>query len=297
MKLDAIRTLEKLSDSLWKASSLPNQSRFYAVLNCMTGRGKGAAAGGKLQCLRIGDGDLVTDKQTVADSFANHFSKVMNPSSSPDPEVVSDFFMRDFEEFLFSPDIEVPCPSVDDTVEAIMRQKCGKSADEYGVNAAMAQAALASPTFVSLFHDLIIAPAWECSKISTILKRAVLVPIFKGKGSKELCDNYRGVTLLSFPRKVHASLIRCSFSPKVECEQPEEQAGGRKGRGTGDHLFTLRALQDFSQKNRVPFCAAFVDIRKAYDSIPRELLFHMLASEGFPRKIVYLLQDLYEGTT
>jgi hypothetical protein len=71
---------------------------------------------------------------------------------------------------------------------------------------------------------------------------------------------------------------------------------GRRDRGTIDHIFTIRAMQEHSLKYRVPFCAAFVDVAKAFDSVPRELLFHVLSGYGFPSRVVNLLASLHEGT-
>ena len=41
---------------------------------------------------------------------------------------------------------------------------------------------------------------------------------------------------------------------------------------------------------------AFVDLRKAYDSVPRESLWQILRVYGVHAKLVELLEDLHKGT-
>ena len=48
---------------------------------------------------------------------------------------------------------------------------------------------------------------WDGPPIPQDWIDAILVSIFKGKGSKSVCDNYRGITLLEVVGKVLARLL------------------------------------------------------------------------------------------
>ena len=37
--------------------------------------------------------------------------------------------------------------------------------------------------------------------------RAIIVPIYKGKGDRSECKNYRGISLLSIPGKVYGRIL------------------------------------------------------------------------------------------
>ena len=55
--------------------------------------------------------------------------------------------------------------------------------------------------------------AWNTGMIiPTDWKRGLVVPLWKGKGNRQDCNNYRGVTLLSVPGKVFARII---VSPRM----------------------------------------------------------------------------------
>ena len=59
-----------------------------------------------------------------------------------------------------------------------------------------------------------------------------------------------------------------------------EQSGFRKGHSTIDHVFALHCLIDvyFQRKKRL-FCA-FIDYKKAFDSVQRGLLWGKLLNSG-----------------
>ena len=84
-------------------------------------------------------------------------------------------------------------------------------------------------------------------------------------------DNYRGITLLSCVGKLFTSLLNhrlCIFLEDYGI-LGEEQAGFRSGYNTVDHVFVLNTLIElYSHKRKKLFCA-FIDYKKAFDSIDR----------------------------
>jgi hypothetical protein len=50
------------------------------------------------------------------------------------------------------------------------------------------------------------------------------------------------------------------------------------------------------QRYKQSLYLAFVDLRKAYDSIPRDALWRVLSAYGVEPKVVELLADLHTGT-
>ena len=63
-----------------------------------------------------------------------------------------------------------------------------------------------------------------------------------------------------------------------------------------DALFTIRQVLSKSVEFGMPLFMAFVDLRKAYDSIPRESLWRILRVYGVHAKLIELLEDLHTGT-
>ena len=57
----------------------------------------------------------------------------------------------------------------------------------------------------------------------------------------------------------------------VESKIGENQLGFRKGRGTDDVLFTIRHIIQKRKEFRMDVAFGFVDLEKAFDTVPREL--------------------------
>ena len=75
-----------------------------------------------------------------------------------------------------------------------------------------------------------------------------------------------------------------------------EQAGFRKGQSTIDHIFTLHCLIDVYLRKKKKLYCAFVDYRKAFDSIQHALLWDKLLKMNVGGKVLNIIQDMYKKT-
>jgi hypothetical protein len=75
-------------------------------------------------------------------------------------------------------------------------------------------------------------------------KRALVVSLYKGKGSQQATDNYRGISLLSILGKVYAMLLMHRVNQVMGASLHEAQCGFCFGRGTVDAMFVLRQLSN-----------------------------------------------------
>ena len=70
-------------------------------------------------------------------------------------------------------------------------------------------------------------------------KVTCIVPIYKGKGDRSECRNYRGIIILSITRKIYGRVL-ISRLIEITVEQvAEEQGGFRSHRGCVDRIFIL----------------------------------------------------------
>jgi hypothetical protein len=140
----------------------------------------------------------------------------------------------------------------------------------------------------------VIVSAWRSGTAPAAWKQAQLVALHK-KGNRLLPDNYRGVTLLSVCGKAYVTLIHRRIRDQLCGQLLDAQNGFRKGRGTGDALFSMRRLQELARQHGAPLHTAFVDFRKAFDSVNREALWRVLLARGVDPKLLGLIKDLYSG--
>ena len=57
--------------------------------------------------------------------------------------------------------------------------------------------------------------AWRQGEVPDEWRKAIIVPLHLGKGSKDECNNYRGVSLLSVPGRMYGGVLTSSFSPRM----------------------------------------------------------------------------------
>ncbi len=72
--------------------------------------------------------------------------------------------------------------------------------------------------------------------------KAIIVPVYKGKGRRGDCGSYRDISLLSVPGKVYGKAITERVQRLTEEKIGEEQGEFRKGRGCVDQIFSLRMV-------------------------------------------------------
>ena len=56
---------------------------------------------------------------------------------------------------------------------------------------------------------------WEDKVIPEVWHQGIIIPLYKGRGSRSDCSNYRGITLLSVPGKVFAHVILDQIRPTL----------------------------------------------------------------------------------
>ena len=109
-------------------------------------------------------------------------------------------------------------------------------------------------------------------------------------------DNYRGVSLLSIVSKCYTFILNRRLYNWVEDGEKitETQAGFRKGYSTAGHIFNLYALtQKYLSKKGGKLYVAFVDLRRAFDSVQHSKLLETLQEIGLSEHFTYKCNNVY----
>ncbi|XP_018022180.1 uncharacterized protein LOC108678311 [Hyalella azteca] len=113
-------------------------------------------------------------------------------------------------------------------------------------------------------HELLCL-CWREGHVPQDMRDSKIITLYKNKGDRSDCNNYRGISLLSMVGKVFARVVLGRLQALADLVYPESQCGFRAQRGTSDMIFSLRQLQEKYREQRRPLYIAFIDLTKASD--------------------------------
>ncbi|KAK9069694.1 hypothetical protein SSX86_011598 [Deinandra increscens subsp. villosa] len=100
-------------------------------------------------------------------------------------------------------------------------------------------------------------------------RSSVIVPLYKNKGDAQCCGNYRGIN---------------------------QQFGFMPGRSTTEAIHILKQLMEKYRENRRDLHMVFINLEKAYDCVPCQLIWDSLEGLGVPGKYIDIIRDMYART-
>lgn len=124
---------------------------------------------------------------------------------------------------------------------------------------------------------------------------SILQPLHK-KGDINNPDNFRGISLLDICSKLYSHILNKRITAWIDKNNliGEEQAGFRKDHSTTDHVFTLHALIQKQLIRHRKLYVAFIDFKKAFDSVSRKKLWGILRKNGVEGKMLQALRSMYD---
>jgi len=151
---------------------------------------------------------------------------------------------------------------------------------------------LVTPLLAAHLYNFLLL-CWRSQCIPQDLKNAVTVTLYKNKGSRQDCNNYKGISLLSVVGKVLARVILPRLQVLAHLILPESQCGFRPHRSTTDMIVTLRQLQEKCLEQRKPLIVVFIDLTKAFDMLCRGGLFAILQRLGCPDILLSIISGFH----
>ena len=101
-------------------------------------------------------------------------------------------------------------------------------------------------------------------------RRSILVPVYKGNGDPLECGSYRAIKLLEHGMKVFERVLESKIREQVKID--DIQFGFTHGESTTDAIFIVRHVQEKFRTEDRRLYYAFVDMEKAFDRVPREVV-------------------------
>lgn len=126
-----------------------------------------------------------------------------------------------------------------------------------------------------------------------VMKKAIVCPIYKKKGSKEEPKNYRPISILPYISKILEKVMKQQIVYYFETNKlfHKSQYGYR------EKLSTAKAVQDLSTlilqnfENRLYTECTFYDLSKAFDCVPHDLLIGKLKKYNFDPSALEMMKS------
>ena len=235
------------------------------------------------ECIKDSSGLLTVDEDKVREVWRAHFDDLLNVEFSWDKDslVESDAISGPAE-----------CISKEEVRAAMAAMKVGKAGGPSGVVSEMLKAA--GEDGVEWVTDLCNAVVRE-GKIPEDWKKSWLVTVYKGKGDALECGSYRGIKLLDHVMKVFERVMDKKIRSIVKLD--DMQFGFTPGKSTTDAIFIVRQIQEKFISKKKDLWMAFVDLEKAFDRVPREVLWWALRRKGVDEWLVDVIKAMYVGAT
>ena len=235
--------------------------------------------------VRKEDGSLTQGPEEVMKRWHQHFVRVLNIPSEYREEVIMEMPTLQPVMELDSP------PSEEELFEALSKMKMRKAGGKSGILPELM--IHGGPELWGRILKLM-EQVWEDGEVVSAWRDAVIVPIPK-KDDLRCCDNWRGISLLDVVGKIMARILKERLEVVADRILPEFQCGFRKGRGCIDMIFVARQLIEKVREHNEALYILFVDLKKAYDSIPRQSLWKALEKCGVPPRMLAVVKSFHEG--
>ena len=272
-----------LAEKIQRASDTGNIRAMYEGINEAIGKQIKKPAP-----LKSKTGELLTDNKRKLERLVEHYVDLYSTNTSVSDKALE--FFPQSSAFLFLDDE----PTIQDVAEAIDCQQCGKAPGQDGI----------SPDIIKCGKEALIEPlhailckCWEEGSVPQDMRDAKIITLYKNKGDRTDCNNYRGISLLSIVGKIFARVILSRLQFLGTLVYPEAQCGFRPQRSTIDMIFATRQIQEKCREQQMPLYIAFIDLTKAFDLVSRDGLFKVLKKIGCPEKLLSIIISFHKSMT
>jgi hypothetical protein len=212
--------------------------------------------------------DLLEDSQNNLNRWKNYFSQLLNMHNVSDA--------RQIEVHMAEP--SVPSRSHLEVEIAIEKLKKYKSPGSDKIPAELIQTG--REILLSAIHKLINS-VLNKDELLGQWKKSITVPVNK-KGDQTDCNYYHGISLLSTKYNILSNILLSVIG--------DHKCGFRRNRSTTDQIFCIHQILERKWEYNETVHQLFIDFKKAYDSVRREVWYNILIEFGIPMKLVRLIK-------
>ena len=240
------------------------------------------------------DKNVSDDSSFVSpEMWHSHFSNLLGPEvqTSAEDDTMSSYIDTNWEKFSTEIDLKFTKAELISGIASLKNNKA-TSFDRVSNEMLKSGKFILSDPILLLFNAVlkqsIYPTGWSCD---------ILSPLHK-KNEKSDPFNFRGISVSSCLGKLFNKLLQHRLEKYCNKHKiiNDIQGSGKAGSRTSDHLLIVRFLIDkYVNKNGGKIFACFVDLKMAFDTVPRVKLFHCLLKDySIGGKFLKILQKIYE---
>lgn len=234
--------------------------------------------------LKSKTGEVITDQSKQLQRWVEHYLELYATEN-----VVTDAALDALPQLTVMEELDA-LPTMEELSKAIDCLSSGKAPGKDCIPPEVLKSG--KPALLQQLHELLCL-CWEKGHIPQDMRDANIVTLYKNKGDRSDCNNYRGISLLSITGKVFARVVLARLQSLASRVYPESQCGFRAERSTVDMIFSLRQLQEKCREQQKPLYIAFIDLTKAFDLVSRSGLFSLLQKIGCPPRLLQMVKSFH----
>ena len=208
----------------------------------------------KIEIIKDENGNILVEENSIKSGWRDYFSQLLNTENK-------------YEELERVLPVERPIVNINrsEVEKAINKGKANKAGGP-------------SEIMIKVLGDLsrecvhtLLVKIWDSEKMPEDWKESEMITVYKQKGDILDCGNYREIKLLEHVFKVLERVVKGRLRELIDIH--EQQFGFMKGKSTMDAIFITRQVQEkYLEGNRKVYMC-FIDLEKAYDRVPREVVY------------------------
>jgi hypothetical protein len=237
----------------------------------------------QVKCIKDATERFLTKDEDIKNRWQEYFDKLFNEDSGSsfiELDTPSDDLNRQFTRRIQEFEVK----------DALKRIKGGKTMGSDGIPIEVWSSLgdIAIVWLTKLFNLI-----FRSNKIPDEWRQSILVPIFKDKGDVQSYTNYQGIKLMIHTMKLRERII--DHPLRGVTNDTENQFVFMPGRSTMDAIFLIRQLMERCREQKKDLHIVFIDLEKAYEKVPRNVMWWALQKHKASSKYITLIKDMYDN--